>query len=502
MIYQVWYRLYKPSYAPREGHSLACLPLVVPFPHKEKNYDRDQFTFICLTGKFTHWQDISKGMLWAYNLNYMDWLLQDGLSYEEGARWIDRFIIDLPTNKIGQDPYPTALRIINWMKFICLNSDSIPEKRRLDWESSLRAQVNLLTRKLEYHLLANHLLEDICALFIASVYLSDETLGKKASKLLKRELQAQILPDGAHYEQAPMYHCILLDRILDCYNFASANVDRLSDKSVLETLREVLVAMLGHLDSIVYRDGSIPLVNDSAYGIALPYKGLCTYAKNLGIEWDSIPLGASGYRWLRNESLEALVDVGNIMATYQPGHTHADSLSYELRIQGQPLVIDTGISTYDKTPRREYERSTRAHNTVVIDGRSSSQTWGGFRVGRRAKTTLLLDTDSRIRARHDGYGKSCIHEREFALMKNGLKVRDSIPHNHAVSLLHLAPGIRVLSASLTEVYISTGAIIKISGATEVRVAEDYISRYYNRKEQVFVIELFFSKDIEYYIRIS
>ena len=441
-------------------------------------------------------------MLWAYNLNYMDWLLQDGLSYEEGARWIERFIIDLPTNKIGQDPYPTALRIINWIKFICLYSDSIPEKTRLDWESSLRAQVDLLTRKLEYHLLANHLLEDICALFIASVYLSDGALGKKASKLLKRELQGQILPDGAHYEQAPMYHCILLDRILDCYNFASANVDRLSDRSALETLRKVSVAMLGHLESIVYRDRSIPLVNDSAYGIALPYKGLCTYAQALGIDWGSIPLGASGYRWLRNESLEALVDVGNIMATYQPGHTHADSLSYELRIQGQPLVVDTGISTYDKTPRREYERSTRAHNTVVIDGRSSSQTWGGFRVGRRAKTTLLLDTDNRIRARHDGYGKSCIHEREFALMKNGLKVRDSIPYNHAVSLLHLAPGIRVLSASLTEVHISTGVIIEISGATEVRVTEDYISRYYNRKEQVFVLELYFSKDIEYYIRIS
>ena len=87
-------------------------------------------------------------------------------------------------------------------------------------------------------------------------------------------------------------------------------------------------------------------------------------------------------------------------------------------------------------------------------------------------------------------------------MENGLKVRDSIPYNHAVSLLHLAPGIRVLFASLTEVHISTGVIIEISGATEVRVTEDYISRYYNRKEQVFVLELYFSKDIEYYIRIS
>ena len=44
----------------------------------------------------------------------------------------------------------------------------------------------------------------------------------KASCLLYKELDEQILPDGSHYEQSPMYHCILLDRLLDCYN-ASIN---------------------------------------------------------------------------------------------------------------------------------------------------------------------------------------------------------------------------------------------------------------------------------------
>ena len=71
-----------------------------------------------------------------------------------------------------------------------------------------------------------------------------------------------------------------------------------------------------------------------------------------------------GYRRLQGSRQEAIIDVGNITATYQPGHTHADTFTYELHIDDCPVIVDTGISTYNKTPRRLYERSTQAHNTV------------------------------------------------------------------------------------------------------------------------------------------
>jgi len=220
----------------------------------------------------------------------------------------------------------------------------------------------------------------------------------------------------------------------------------------------------------------------------------------LGLSWSPIPLADCGYRYLRLHDWEALIDVGNISAPYQPGHTHADSLSYELRVNGKPLIIDTGISTYDKTSRREYERSTKAHNTVVIGLRSSSQTWGGFRVGRRATTTVLLDTESKILAQHDGYGQSNLHQREFILDDNGFRVRDNIQHNQAISLLHLAPDVKILSVSLTEVRVSSGFVIDIIGAQQVLVKEDYISRRYNQMEPIRVLEIMFSGHLEYIIR--
>ena len=49
-------------------------------------------------------------MLWAYNLNYFDFLHQTNFSKDEACHWIDVFIRDIKENQVGLDPYPTALR--------------------------------------------------------------------------------------------------------------------------------------------------------------------------------------------------------------------------------------------------------------------------------------------------------------------------------------------------------------------------------------------------------
>ena len=200
-------------------------PLVtMEYPLKPTSLIGADIIFINKPSGFLSWNDKTKGMLWAYNLNYMDWLLQEDMTFDEGALWIDRFIADLPDNHIGLDPYPTALRGINWIKFISRHCDKIDEERLSVWNDSLYSLYAHLNRNLEYHLLGNHLLEDAYSLYIASIYFSDRNLYKKSSKLLRKQLCEQILPDGAHFEQSPMYHCILLDRLLDCCNFSFNNI--------------------------------------------------------------------------------------------------------------------------------------------------------------------------------------------------------------------------------------------------------------------------------------
>lgn len=122
-----------------------------------------------------------------------------------------------------------------------------------------------------------------------------------------------------------------------------------------------------------------------------------------------------------------IFDVGDIGPDYIPGHAHADIFSYELRIDGKPFIIDTGISTYEKNSRRQYERETQAHNTVQVDYLSSSKVWGGFRVAERAKIGYLKEENNRITARHDGFRQIEIeHQRIFEMNDAEIIIIDSL----------------------------------------------------------------------------
>lgn len=460
------------------------------------------FTFLNLSTPATNWNDTARGMLWAYNLNYMDWLLQEDMTADEGAKWIDQFVNDLPENRVGLDPYPIALRGLNWIKFFSTHANEIEKTKLKRWNDSLYSQYCLLNRKLEYHLMGNHLLEDAYSLFAASIYFHDARLYSRSVKLLKQQLNEQILSDGAHYEQSPMYHCILLDRLLDCLNIAQNNLSfQRQEKDVTRFLAERAIAMLGHLESICYNDGSYPLFNDSACGIAPTPAQLKQYARTLGLSWEPAPLDACGYRHFKNECMEAFVDVGGITASYQPGHSHADALNFELRIDGKPFIVDTGISTYNKTKRRQYERSSSAHNTVTIDGKNSSEVWGGFRVGGRAHVRIEEESPCCVTARLKGLGCRAEHQRTFTIRDRDFVVSDTVRgRGQSVSYLHLSSGVSILSCSEQQIITST-ARIELQGAKLVETFHEQASTAYNALKDIMVVKISFDKQLTYTIKL-
>lgn len=502
IFYQLKNRLIKEKYRDLECPKDVSCPILTSFIPKNKSLSENVFSFLNISSSFSSWNDTSNGMLWAYNLNYMDGLLQEDISFEEGTKWIEKFITELPQNRIGLDPYPIALRGINWIKFISLHKDGLDKESMKRWNDSLYSQYKLLEKKLEFHLLGNHLLEDAYSLYIAAIYFKDTDMYWKASKLLKKELKEQTLGDGAHYEQSPMYHCILLDRLLDCYNFSFNNVCFKYQEEDIAVLRDYCIRMLGHLSGMLYQDAFYPLFNDSALGIAPTPDQLFEYANRLGLKWKLIPLKDSGYRKMENPMMEAFVDVGNITASYQPGHSHADTFNYELRINGNPFIVDTGISTYNKTTRRQEERGTSAHNTVTIAGQNSSEVWGGFRVGKRAKVSILIDGTNQIKAFHNGFGKRGIHTRTFKMETEAFHIIDEINMNQeAESYIHLAPEVIVLSCNERMVKTNIGTIL-IHGATEVSLADEQISTEYNRFQPIKVVVIKFKEKSSYTINQS
>ena len=93
--------------------------------------------------------------LWRYNLHYFDYLLSPSVSGNQKSALIDDWLVQNPPGTPDAwDPYPISLRITNWVKYF----QSLPaETVKSAWLESLAQQATWLARRLEYHLLANHL---------------------------------------------------------------------------------------------------------------------------------------------------------------------------------------------------------------------------------------------------------------------------------------------------------------------------------------------------------
>ncbi len=90
------------------------------------------------------------------------------------------------------------------------------------------------------------------------------------------------------------------------------------------------------------------------------------------------------------------------------GHAHADALAIEVAALGATVLVDPGTFTYTGSAElRDLFRSTAMHNTLTIDGLSSSVPAGPFKWKHVAECTLHCWHDhpgfTFFEGSHDGY---------------------------------------------------------------------------------------------------
>lgn len=464
---------------------------------KPVSLDGNSFSFLNLdleieNGKI-NWSETKFGKLWSYNLNYMDYLLQPGMTKDEGLDLMGQFIDGLSFNTDGLEPYPISLRTINWIKFISKNKiiDS-------QIDNSLYAQYHILSENLEYHILGNHLLENGFSLLFGAFYFKDKNLYYKAENILVKELTEQILQDGCHFELSPMYHQIILDRLLDCINLLQNNQRFDNQKKLLELMLFKTQSMLDWLNAITFSNGEIPLLNDSVPGIAPSTQHLIQYAFNLNIKPSTfnVKLSASGYRKFTSSYYECIIDIGQIGPSYQPGHAHADTFSFVINLGLQSFIVDSGISTYQRNENRHFERSTSAHNTVVVGNKNSSDVWSAFRVGQRAGVFIIKDDNDHVIAYHDGYRKfKSWHKREWQFSESEIRINDSLEgrNNRGTTFFHFAPETNVNINS--DRVICNKSEIQFFGADDIELVIQKIPVGYNKYAFHQVLKVNFSNNL-------
>jgi uncharacterized heparinase superfamily protein len=437
------------------------------------------------------WSADEQQRLWQYNLHYFDFLREPSRPAKNKDWLIDSWIESNPQGmRPGWEPFTTSLRIVNWIFYFQQRSSKhIPEH----WLASLHLQALWLERNDEKHNLANHYFENLKALFFAGCFFSGKDANRwlgRAIREIPEQLREQTLTDGAHYERSPMYHSAMVENYLDICNFANSNID-LCRKDFVDEVHAHAARGISWLRKTTFPDGTISLFNDSAFGIAASPAELIEYAERLALKmpdsrsraFELIDESDSGYFGCRLADDMFIIDCGDIGPSYQPGHTHCDFLSYELMLGKRRIVVDTGVCGYEAGPAREYVRSTRAHNTVSVDGVDQSEVWGEFRVARRAKRIHASITEHDNRVRFAGA------YRGFFGVKGGIE-------HHRTAEISLTDGpTSIRTLSITD---------KISG-TGRHVVESYVHLHPDLKPKVSqpgAIGLFLGGTLVATIRIS
>lgn len=472
---------------------------------------KDHFIFLNVLSPFTiktvDWHPAGMSKLWRYNLHYFDYLNGPDEKHNT-AHSLDKSMRDfliqhwIDQNPYPQEdawePYPTSLRIINWIKYFhSFQQGTIAQA----WLNSLYQQGHYLSRHIEWHIDANHLLKNIIALVIWSHYFNDECAQRwrvRSLAWLADNCKEQFLADGGHYERSPMYHFIVLHHLLDAYNCLKNTCG-----TAPHWLSETLTCGLIYCQIIVKPDGRLPHVKDSADAIAPSLIALKNYAQQLGI-WPSSLLKYVGgdvlarQIWRKNRSLHAvnedffakfnaaraskvvfqqaasghqiqtsyylqssgyfivksaadyiLFDVGTISPAYQPGHSHCDALHLEVVWNGRDIFTDSGVFNYVKSAERHYARSVRAHNTLAINNREQHDIWDAFRIAQRGHTEDIKTGPLFCCAEFYPYfshKRNIGHKRAIEINPaGGIHITDSLLGTgvaNAEIFWHLAPGLR------------------------------------------------------------
>jgi hypothetical protein len=373
-----------------------------------------------------------------------------------------------------------------------------------------------IERNLEnkYEVTSNHFLSNVVGLFGVAMLFRELPSGQRwvarCREWLEQEIKVQVLDDGADYESSVPYHRLVAELFLSGARLAQLDGHPLSDE-YLAKLRLMFV----FLDAVLRPDGRVPQIGDaddgrvhifSNYGRWQPQDArhlLAPAAAMFGepqwwraddewAGWETAWWGLtppSTSRTVRPPLAQLFPDAGLAVAKDARqyllitnakvgtngfgNHKHNDLLSFEFHDRGRPLIVDPGSFVYTSNPdARNRFRSTRAHNTVVVDGEEQNEfkpEWL-FRMFEKAKPEHLKfesgDANIVYHGRHDGYQRlsdAVTHERRFELDRsNGtLKIDDALQGSGSHSLLwsfHCAPGVAVST--------SGGGIVLAAGSDQ------------------------------------
>ena len=383
-----------------------------------------------------------------------------------------------------------------WVSFLFGGCDIVPTAFPRDLFRACSVNARYIEQFLSTYTSPNtHLLGEAVALFFLGTmcprFPSAHRWQQTGWRIILEEAVQQVRPDGFHFEQSTYYHVYALDFFLHARMLAARN-----QIEIPEWFDQTLIRMLEAL-SPLGQSGSPPSFGDDDGGRVFDssrnrrehlldplstgavvfhrgdFKSACgklreetlwLYGPDAVRRFDDLPhthirssgsLTESGVYVMSGADdppFQLVIDAGP-QGTHNAGHGHADALSVHLSGYGQEFLCDPGTFEYCGDGQgRSWFRSTRAHNTLSVDGLDQAEARGPFAWNSLPKTRVERWITGRsfevFTGSHDGYRRlqfPVTHERWVVHFRGlGWLIRDVAlgSGNHTLDLAwHLGPNL-------------------------------------------------------------
>ncbi|RDY26871.1 hypothetical protein CHL78_011780 [Romboutsia weinsteinii] len=362
---------------------------------------------------------------------------------EQLSHWIKIVRPIENTDKTTWRTIDTGIRCENWIKAYTYfqSSEYITQEFTHIFVKSLKEHMDYLHKNYKesgklsnWGVLENH------GLLVASIFLEKIIEEKDYLNIsidrLQEQINLQVMEDGMHWEQSPMYlnevlHCYM-DTLIVCKNnnielpndivektkklaYADFYMKKPNHTQVCQSdsddtdLRDMITkAAYLYSDEVLkfgaYEEIDFESIWDLGYKSIKEYKSINTKAPDQA----SYAFEDSGNYYMRS----GWGSDDNYMyfhcGTLGSGHGHADLLHVSIFANKEDYLIDSGRYTYiEGDAKREYLKSCRAHNTTTVDDTDFTiidGSWGYKKVATPIKHPFITkDNFDYCEGSHLGY---------------------------------------------------------------------------------------------------
>jgi uncharacterized heparinase superfamily protein len=335
---------------------------------------------------------------------------------------VNEWIADGGSDPVAQRPDVAGARITAWLGHYDFFAASADDGFRQRLMGRLVADARRLAAALPTEEMDARALTALKGLIAAAVALPERAgFLSRATKVLTQEIARQILPDGCHCERSPAQQLGVLQDLTEIRALLHS-----AQMQAPLPLAAAIDRMAPALRAMRHGDGGLTLFNGTKEEGATLVETVLMQTARPGRAPPALQDG--GFQRLQAGRSVLIMDCGQPAPPKLDRYAHAGTLSFELSIGRDRLIVNCGAAPGAGLEWRDATRATAAHSTLVIADTSSSELKPEG-LGRRPEHVDVQRQEANgahwLDASHDGWKKpfGVVHRRRLYMAETGEDIR-------------------------------------------------------------------------------